>query len=127
MNYDRKFVKEYSIIAKFLTRLIKKTQNFEWEEEQKRAFQILKKAFINSAMLKHAESNLFYVVEIDTFDCEIEEILLQVDKNNKKKLIVYHFKKMIEAEQNYDIHDKKLLAIIDALKKWRIQLKEVKH
>ena len=116
-NYDKKFVKEYSIIAKPLTRLIKKTQSFEWDKEQKRAFQTLKKAFISSTMLKHAKFNLFYVVEINTSDYEIEEILLQVDKNNKKKLIVYHFKKMIEAKQNYDIHDKKLFAIIDALKK----------
>ena len=68
-------------------------------------------------MLKHAKSNLSYVVEIDAFDCEIKNVLLQVDKNNKKRLIVYHSRKMIEAEQNYDIHDKKLLAIIDALKK----------
>ena len=126
-NYDRKFVKEYSIIAKSLIKLIKKTQSFEWRKEQKRAFQILKKAFINSTVLKHAEFNLFYVVEIDALNCEIEKILLQVDKNNKKKLIVYHFKKMIEVKQNYDIHDKKLLAIVDALKKWRVQLERVKH
>ena len=31
-NYDRKFVKEYSIIAKSLTKLIKKTQSFEWDK-----------------------------------------------------------------------------------------------
>ena len=126
-NYDRKFVKEYSIIAKSLTRLIKKTQSFEWSKKQKQTFQTLKKAFINSAMLKHAKSNLSYVIKIDAFDCEIEDVLLQVDKNNKKRFIVYHSRKMIEAKQNYDIHDKKLLAIIDALKKWRVQLKETKH
>ena len=34
-NYDRKFVKEYSIIAKSLTKLIKKTQSFEWDKKQK--------------------------------------------------------------------------------------------
>ena len=68
-------------------------------------------------MLKHAKFNLFYVVEIDASNCEIKKVLLQIDKNNKKRFIVYHSRKMIEAEQNYDIHDKKLLAIVDALKK----------
>ena len=126
-NYDRRFVKEYSIIAKSLTRLIKKTQSFEWSKKQKRAFQALKKAFISSEILKHVESDLFYVIEIDASDCDIDEVLLQVDKEKKKRLIVYHFKKMIEAEQNYDIHDKELLAIVDALKKWRIHLKEARH
>ena len=78
---------------------------------------MLKEAFINSTMLKHAKSNLFYIVKIDASDCEIKKVLLQIDKNNKKRLIVSHSRKMIEAEQNYDIHDKKLLAIVDALKK----------
>ena len=59
---------------------------------------MLKEAFISSAMLKHAKSNLLYIVEIDASDCEIKEVLLQVDKNNKKRLIVYHSRKMIEAE-----------------------------
>ena len=116
-NYDKKFVKEYSIIAESLIKLIKKTQSFEWNKKQKRAFQILKETFINSAVLKHAKSNLLYVVKIDASNCEIREVLLQVNKNNKKRLVVYHSRKMIEVEQNYDIHDKKLLAIVDALKK----------
>jgi hypothetical protein len=31
-------------------------------------------------------------------------------------LVTYYFRKLLLAEQNYDIHDKKLLAIIAALK-----------
>ena len=77
-------------------------------------------------MLKHAESDLLYIVEIDASNYEIKRVLLQVDKNNKKRIIVYNSRKMIEAKQNYDIHDKELPAIIDALKKWRIQLKEAR-
>ena len=57
------------------------------------------------------------MIKIDAFDCEIKNVLLQIDKNSKKRFIVYHSRKMIEVEQNYDIHDKELLAIIDALKK----------
>ena len=68
-------------------------------------------------MLKHAKSNLLYIVEIHVSNYEIKEVLLQIDKNNKKRFIVYHSKKMIETKQNYDIHDKKLLAIVDARKK----------
>ena len=126
-NYDKKFVKEYSIIAKSLTRLIKKTQSFEWDKKQEQTFQILKEAFINSTMLKHAKLNLSYMIEMNASNCEIKKMLLQIDKNNKKRFIVYHSKKMIETKQNYDIHDKELLAIVDALKKWKVQLKETKH
>ena len=34
---------------------------------------------------------------------------------------------MTPAEQNYDIHDKELLAIVMALKKWRVYLEGAKY
>jgi RNase H-like domain found in reverse transcriptase len=34
---------------------------------------------------------------------------------------------MIPAETNYDIHNKKLLAVITALQKWKIYLKDSKY
>jgi len=34
---------------------------------------------------------------------------------------------MTPLELNYDIHDKELLAIVAALKKWRHYLEEAKH
>ena len=35
---------------------------------------------------------------------------------NKKNSIAYYLKKMSKIKQNYDIHDKKLLAIIEVFK-----------
>ena len=39
-------------------------------------------------------------------------------------LVTYYFRKLLLAKQNYDIHNKKLLAIIAALKAWRVYTKE---
>ena len=54
-------------------------------------------------------------IKIDTSDYVSKEILLQ--KNEKENLysIVYFLKLMISAECNYDIYNKKLLAIIHCL------------
>jgi len=38
--------------------------------------------------------------------------------------MTYYFRKLLLAEQNYNIHDKKLLAIVAALKAWRIYIEE---
>jgi len=38
--------------------------------------------------------------------------------------MTYYFRKLLLAKQNYDIHDKKLLAIVAALKAWRIYIEE---
>jgi hypothetical protein len=39
-------------------------------------------------------------------------------------LMIYYFRKLLLAEQNYDIHDKKLLAIVAVLKAWRVYTEE---
>ena len=48
----------------------------------------------------------------------IGEVLSQ-EQEEKWKLIVFLSRTMQLAEQNYDIYDKKLLAIVEALAKWR--------
>jgi hypothetical protein len=40
--------------------------------------------------------------------------------------VAYFSKKLFSAESNYEIHDKKLLAIIRAMEEWRKELIEVK-
>jgi hypothetical protein len=37
-------------------------------------------------------------------------------------LVAYYFRKLLSAKQNYDIYDKKLLAIVAALKAWRVYI-----
>jgi hypothetical protein len=43
------------------------------------------------------------------------------------KLVAYFSKKLFPAESNYEIHDKKLLAIVRAMEEWRGELIEVKN
>ena len=44
--------------------------------------------------------------------------------DEKWHFVTYFSKKSTSVEQNYDIHDKKLLAIVTALKQWKINTKE---
>ena len=53
-------------------------------------------------------------IETDASDFTIEEYLTQEYKK-KHHFIVYHFRKMSSAEQNYNIHDKELLMIVKCL------------
>jgi hypothetical protein len=41
--------------------------------------------------------------------------------------VAYFSKKLSSAESNYEIHDKKLLAIVRAMEEWRGELIEVKN
>jgi hypothetical protein len=42
------------------------------------------------------------------------------EQNGKWHLIAYYSQKFTSAEENYDIHNKELLAIVVALEHWRI-------
>jgi len=50
-GFFRKFVKEYSIMAAPLSKLLKKSQEFLWEEEQETAFRNLKEAIASQPVL----------------------------------------------------------------------------
>ena len=53
--------------------------------------------------------------------------MTQPDENGKPRPIAFHSRKMVPAELNYDIHDKKMLAIVTAFKVWRVYLERAQH
>jgi hypothetical protein len=42
------------------------------------------------------------------------------ERDSKWYPIAYYSRKFLDAEENYDVHDKELLAVVVALKHWRI-------
>ena len=49
---------------------------------------------------------------------------LNQENEDKQHFVAYFSRKFLLIEQNYDIHDKELLAIIIFLKIWRIYVEE---
>ena len=62
------------------------------------------------------------IIETDASDFAIGACLTQ-EANGDRHPIVYFLRKMLLAEQNYEIYDKELLAIVAALRYWRIYCK----
>jgi len=62
------------------------------------------------------ESEKLIMLEMNVSDKAIEACISQ--SNDKKRLhfIVFHSRKFTDAELNYEIHDKKLLTIVDSFK-----------
>ena len=63
-------------------------------------------------------------IETDASNLTIKAYLNQ-KYNGRQHSIVYLSKKLSSAKQSYDVHDKKLLAIIVALKNWKIYAEEL--
>jgi hypothetical protein len=114
-NFYRKFIREYSGVSTSLTNLIKKDKTFAWTKNKKTVFKKLKRRFSKTPILAIFNLEEHIMLEINISDYAIGVYINQLDKNKKFYLIAFHSRKIIPAETNYDIHDKKLLAIIIAL------------
>ena len=90
----------------------------KWEEEHQRAFEELKDKITSQLVLSLPKREGKFKVETDTLGHVIGEVLSQ-EQEGKQKPIVFLSRTMQLAERNYKIYNKKLLAIVEALAKWR--------
>ena len=126
VNFYRRFIRKFNVLFDFFNDLTHKNQIFKWTKKCQRIFDKLKKVFIIAFILKHFDSNVENVIEIDVFDERLKEMLSQYDSNELLHFVAFFFKKMILAERNYEIYDKELLTIIKVFEKWRSKLKNFK-
>jgi len=124
VNFYRRFIKKFFKLIDSLTVLIRKDQSFNWTQKCQFVFDRLKQMFITVSILMHYNSNLFVTVKIDAFNYVVIEVMFQRDDNEQLRSVIYFSFKMLLAECNYEIYDKKLLAIIRAFEKWRLELKD---
>ena len=76
----------------------------------------IKARFIKKPLLVSSDSEKSYILETDVSDYAMGGILEQ-KINEKFHPVIFYFRKFTDAKLNYEIHDKKLLAIIAILKK----------
>ncbi len=67
------------------------------------------------------------MLKIDISDYIINMCINQSDNKEWLRSIIFYFRKIISAEVNYKIYNKKLLIIIIAFNKWRVYLEEFKY
>jgi len=70
-------------------------------------------------ILAHFDAQQPVVIETDPSDFVLGAILSQKDDENRLHPVAFHSRKFQPAEINYEIHDKELLAVVDAFKHWR--------
>ena len=59
------------------------------------------------------------MIETNTLDFALGAVLSQRDDENRLHPVTFHSRKFQPVEINYEIHDKELLAVVDAFKHWR--------
>ena len=67
------------------------------------------------------------ILETDVSDYTVGACLTQKGDDDKMRIVAFYSRKMTGPELNYDIHDKELLAVVEALREWRVYLEGTKY
>ena len=116
-NFYQRFIQNFSYTTKPLNEL-KGKKEWKWEEEHQRAFEELKEKITSQPVLALPRREGKFRVEIDASGHAIGGVLSQ-EQEGKWKPITFLSQTMQPAERNYEIYNKELLAIREALAKWR--------
>src|SRR6266542_1340595 len=84
--YYRKFVKNFSTIAKPMIELLRKDKIFEWKEKQQKAFNFLKKKLITALILGCPDYNKLFILFTNASGKGLEAVLPQ--KQEDKKIVI---------------------------------------
>lgn len=118
VGYYRKFINNFSTIAKPLTQLLKKDKTFEWTQAQDKAFQCLKEILTSKPLLQYPDFSIPFVLTTDAFNVGVGAVLSQI-KDNKDLPVAYYSRTLNKTEQNYSTTEKELLAIINSVEHFR--------
>nr|GEV94764.1 putative reverse transcriptase domain-containing protein [Tanacetum cinerariifolium] len=112
-GYYRRFIKEFSLIAKPLTKLTQKNKPFVWGNNEEEAFQTLKRKLCSASILSLPDGSEDFVVYCDASLRGFGAVLMQ-----HENVIAYASRQLWKNEENYTTHNLELGAanvVVDAL------------
>lgn len=118
IGYYRKFIKNFSILASPINKLLKKNNKFMWENAQQEAFEKLKSELENFTILQYPDYTKQFVITTDASGHGIGAVLSQ-EINGKDLPIQFISRTLNRAEKNYHTTEQECLGIVWAVKQFR--------
>ena len=113
-GYYRRFIENFSKIAKPMTELLKKEKKFVWTDECEASFQELKQRLVTAPVLTLPDIHKDFQVYCDASRQGLGSVLMQ-----EGKVVSYASRQLKNHEHNYPTHDLELASVVHALKTWR--------
>ncbi|WVZ63903.1 hypothetical protein U9M48_013497 [Paspalum notatum var. saurae] len=117
-RFYKRFIKDFSKIAKPLNQLLQKDVPFIFTEECEVAFRKIKQLLISAPIIQPLDWNLPFEIMCDASDYAVGAVLGQ-RKNEKLHAVYYASKTLNDAQVNYTTTEKELLAVVFAFEKFR--------
>jgi hypothetical protein len=133
-SYYRRFIKDFSSIAKPLNDLQKdleykkdvkqKIQNQsieitkKWKEDQEKSFETLKEKLCTTPVLAYPDFEKDFILHTDASGFALGAVLSQIGEDKKEHPIYYASKSLTKAEQNYSTTELECYAVVWAVEKF---------
>ncbi|XP_046746420.1 uncharacterized protein K02A2.6-like [Diprion similis] len=121
INFSSRFIPDLATTSEPLRRLTKKNHKFEWNKEQERAFQELKKAIVRPGTLGFFQKGVKTQVIADASPVGLGAVLIQIQKDGPR-VIKYVSKALSDVEKRYSQTEKEALALVWACEKFHLYL-----
>nr|GEW50396.1 reverse transcriptase domain-containing protein [Tanacetum cinerariifolium] len=116
-SFYRRFIQDFSKIARPMTHLLEKDTPFIFSDECLASFKILKKMLTEAPILVSPDLDLSFELMCDASDYAVGVILGQ-RKDKYFRPIHYASKTLSDAQTNYTVAKKELLAVVYAFEKF---------
>jgi hypothetical protein len=113
-GYYRRFIKDFSKIAKPMTKLLEKNKAFKWTTECQSSFEELRKRLTLAPVLVLPDLTKKFDIYCDSSRQGLGCVLMQ-----EGQVVCYASRQLRKHEENYPTHDLELAAVVHALKIWR--------
>jgi hypothetical protein len=113
-GYYRRFIPEFSKLARPMTELLKKDKKFLWSKACERSFRGLKERLTTTLVLVVPDIHKSFTIYCDASRQGLGCVIMQ-----EGRVVAYASQQLRPHEQNYPIHDLELATVVHALKIWR--------
>jgi len=114
-NYYRRFIKDFAQVAMPMNMLTRKDVKWQWEEEQQKAFDELKRIFTTKPVLAAPDLDKEFRVEADASNYATRGVLSMKGPNKLWRPVAFISKSLSDTKRNYEIHDKEILVVVRCL------------
>ena len=118
VGFYRRFIRDFSKIAKPLCRLLEKDAKFNFDESYQYSFEEIKSRLVEAPIMAKLDWTKEFEIMCDANDYAMGAVLGQ--KTNKMFRAIYYARKTFnEAQENYSTIEKEMVAIVFACEKFK--------
>ena len=122
VGWYRKFIKNFSTVARPLTRLLEKEVKFTWGKSEEESLKTLKHALTTAPVLSHPDPNHPFLVTTDASKVGLGGKLFQVNSQGRIHPVAYFSRALTKRERSYPTYDREVMGMRDTLKHFRYYL-----